>query len=1154
MADTFSKSETPRRLSELLAEPRRWPLKKRLLLVHRLALQVQTLHQNGRTHRAICLEQVIVDQQRRPQLAPPPGPRRFGGEACDPEFCPPQLAGGDGLELPESIQVATAVLEKNAHALDPRRIDVYQLGTLLCRLLTGEPVLSYMYDPRVKAKVPAIARSVLERALGEGPEGPFENCHGLIQALEEATGQAESVEASGSPHETPPRGSAIVPDGDTPPGGSRPAPVCQAAGGLPFQRLGQFQIVARIGCGGMGDVYRGYDETLDRQVAVKVLPAELARDGDFVRRFRAEATAAAKVAHPNIVPIYFIGEDAGHYFFAMQFIEGESLSERLGRQQRLDLNEALEIVRDCLAGLKAAHSRGLIHRDVKPGNILLERETGRAMLVDFGLVRMIGKSTQMTATGMVMGTVDYIAPEQARGQKVDGRADLYSLGVLWYQLLAGRLPFEAETPTAMIFQHAYEEPFPLKEAAPDVPPPVAEIIARMMAKRPEDRYPGCAEVLADLEAFHEGRPLSDAAPQLAKPTTTVLRAPEPLAEPELPVGLARLADRGRWGPARDWVGTMFRRHAPEFVRELQSTTQQVDGAVAHYERRRNQLARLQQEARSVASDLSEQLEANVEALASAMRMVESAPSHQHEQAALAKKQQCEENVEALRRQQIEQRRQIEEIEQQLGAADATLARLRSQRDLLKARLGAAEARRAMEVGRPRARWWRRVAIAGLGVSVVAIMCLKLFAPISPRDEPPATTQPGGRGVPVPQEGQPAQPEVRTPPDATRTVQIPSEFPSVDVLGTDDMRTFKSPCGRVVGLAVTPDGKRVLVGGPQGAICLLDLSDGRVLMREQSQLVNKSLYAVAVSRDGRHAACCGQDKYVHIWDLEAARETGRIRVYMDRLMAIAFSPDGKNVLAGGGVYSVRIDSGPVRLWDVQAGEEIRQFDGLRMKILCVAFSPDGRRILCGNEWKTISLYDVADGREIRKLSGHGGAVNSVKFLPDGRRALSGSKDTTVRLWDLETGGSLRVLKGHLKAVHEVAVSRSGRHGLSASSDQTIRLWDLETGDEVCRLEGHTAEVRHVSFMPDNRVAVSGSDDGSVRIWRLPIPSLTLPLLTPYGQKKVLLVFKYADELKIALEACENYGLAYDVANDYDMQKDDYGNYHTIISGSNAMDLG
>ena len=239
---------------------------------------------------------------------------------------------------------------------------------------------------------------------------------------------------------------------------------------LPFERLGHYRIVEQIGSGGMGDVYRGYDESLARPVAVKVLPPQLARDGDFVRRFHAEATAAASLSHPNVVPIYTIGEDAGHHFFAMQYVDGESLAGRLSRQGHIPVAEAVEVVGQCLAGLQAAHARGLIHRDMKPANVLIERESGRAMLVDFGLVRRIGDNARMTATGVIMGTVDYIAPEQARGGKIDARTDIYSLGVLFYQLLSGRLPFVADSPTAMVFQHAYEKPCPLNEAMPELPP------------------------------------------------------------------------------------------------------------------------------------------------------------------------------------------------------------------------------------------------------------------------------------------------------------------------------------------------------------------------------------------------------------------------------------------------------------------------------------------------------------------------------------------------------------------------------------------------------------------------------------------------------------------------------------------------------------
>ncbi len=718
MVKTFVTPEVPRPLAEVLARRPKWSAGHCLRLIHRLALHVQSLHEQGRLHRAIGVETVTVDEQLRPTLDPPVGPRCFGGDDhADPEFCPPVLGQGDPIELPEALETLGKVLQENGHSLDPRSIDVYQLGVLLCRLATGQSIRCYMLDPTVKAEVPDTIQAVLDRALGHDAAGRIDDCGQLIEALDEAASRLDSTEEPFSLHETPAHGSMIGVNADTPPKGLSPA--SKSSGDeLPFERLGHFQIVEKIGYGGMGDVYRGYDESLDRHVAVKVLPAELARDEDFVRRFHAEATAAAKVAHPNVVPVYFIGQDAGHHFFAMQYIEGESLADRLKRRGRLPLDETLEVLVECLAGLKAAHDHGLIHRDIKPGNILLERRTSRAMLVDFGLVRRMGESTNMTATGVVMGTVDYIAPEQARGQKVDGRADLYSMGVLAYQLLAGRLPFEAETPTAMIFQHAYEDPKPLTELAPDVPQPIVYVIARMMAKAPDDRYRSCHELLADLEAYRRGESIEIVEPSPEKPSPTLL-ASELSAVPELPANLDRLADDRPLRRARDLAATMFRRHAPEFVKELQNTTQQVDGAVAEYERRHARLSKLHAEACEIANELAEQLGANKKALAEFDKLADSATDAHERHAALDKQAECEEQVAVLQDQLVQQQQQVEETEHHLTKADATLARLRSQRDLLKARLRTADARQKMDIGRPRAK--RRRLVLAVVVSCVILL-------------------------------------------------------------------------------------------------------------------------------------------------------------------------------------------------------------------------------------------------------------------------------------------------------------------------------------------------------------------------------------------------------------------------------------------------
>ncbi len=585
-----------------------------------------------------------------------------------------------------------------------------------------------MYNPKVKADVPAEGCSLLDRALGHDVAHCFESCDDLIEAFSEAIRRAEAEGTPTSMQETPCEGSVLLLADDTPADGHEAVAEPQADDGLPCSQLAHYRIIERIGGGGMGDVYRGYDESLEREVAIKILPAELARDEDFIRRFHAEAKAAAQVHHPNVLPVFFSGEHDGYHFFAMQVIKGESLSQRLARSEFLAVEEAIQVAEQCLEGLNAAHAQELIHRDVKPANILIDSQTGRAVLVDFGLVRRLGQSEQITATGVVMGTVDYMAPEQARGQPVDRRADIYSLGVLLYRMLSGRLPFEADTPTAMIFQHAYEEPFPLGEAASDAPQPIIDLVTRMMAKNPDDRYPDCQAVLADIQAYREDRPLADVEVHPGTQPSTAPSVLDPSVEPQLPEDLEELVEEHRRHRVRDWFATVFRRHAPELIQNLQSTTQQVDGVVAHYERHRQQLATLLEEARGIAQQLSEQLHANLEAQAAAEQEPESADGDDAEQATLPKMNACEENIEALRKQYEEQQQQVEEIEHQLGQVDAKLVQVCSQRDVLKARLRAAGAQRQLEGGRPRVerrRWVLLAAIVGAVILVASALFISL---------------------------------------------------------------------------------------------------------------------------------------------------------------------------------------------------------------------------------------------------------------------------------------------------------------------------------------------------------------------------------------------------------------------------------------------
>ena len=255
----------------------------------------------------------------------------------------------------------------------------------------------------------------------------------------------------------------------------------------------QYLVDAEIGRGGMAVVYRATDLRLNRRVAIKVLPPELAFNADVRERFLREAQTAAQLSHPGIVPIYTVDEREGIVYFVMALVDGESLAERLEREPRLPVSDARRVLAAVADALAYAHTQGVVHRDVKPDNIMLDRATGRPMVTDFGIARAAQGDTRLTVTGVAIGTPAYMSPEQALGEReLDGRSDIYSLGVIGYRLLAGETPFKASNTPAMLVKHVSETPRPLTMLRPDTPAGLAHAIARALAKKPEERWTDAA--------------------------------------------------------------------------------------------------------------------------------------------------------------------------------------------------------------------------------------------------------------------------------------------------------------------------------------------------------------------------------------------------------------------------------------------------------------------------------------------------------------------------------------------------------------------------------------------------------------------------------------------------------------------------------------
>jgi serine/threonine protein kinase len=276
---------------------------------------------------------------------------------------------------------------------------------------------------------------------------------------------------------------------------------------LEGQNIGKYRVLEALGRGGMARVYRAYHPQLDRYVAIKVLRSDLLEEQDLLARFQREARAIASLRHPNIVQVFDFDTFAGNYYMVMELLEGDSLRARLNGYrsagQRMPLPELMQIISAVLKGLGYAHSQGIIHRDIKPANIMLTRQ-GEAVVTDFGIAQILG-SNQMTASGLLMGTLSYMAPEQGLHGSCDQRSDLYSLGIVFYEMLTGYTPFQADTPLAILMKHL-NDPLPLpRKIDPDLPLALEQIVLKALCKEPADRYQTAQEMSAALEKI----PLQD---------------------------------------------------------------------------------------------------------------------------------------------------------------------------------------------------------------------------------------------------------------------------------------------------------------------------------------------------------------------------------------------------------------------------------------------------------------------------------------------------------------------------------------------------------------------------------------------------------------------------------------------------------------------
>ncbi|QDT49025.1 Serine/threonine-protein kinase PknB [Symmachiella dynata] len=1132
MTDTLLDLEAGTNLAAAISKHRRLGAMAALRISLSLAEQLAQRHATGEFQRRIDADTITFSANQTPQLPPSPDENiRVGDDGQNP----PGWPLGYQLDAPRDLKKAAQLLEQAGVSIDPRRIDIFQLGSLLCRMVTGRSPNDYLRSPRIVAQVPPGARKVIDAALGFDQRNLLNDAETLVARLTAAMSQHDAEMPATIPHEdavdvdrprlpdTTPISQSVNRDTTT------ISPQTQSGDETDREelpsRLGHYEILERIGYGGMGDVYKGFEPDLKRTVAIKVLPAGLARQKDFVRRFFVEASSAAKLVHPNIIQIYYIGEDQGYYFFAMQFVNGKSLADILTNTSRLGIDNALALVQQALAGLSEAHKQGLVHRDIKPGNILIDSKRKRALLADFGLVKCINDASTKTATGVVMGTVDYISPEQGRGQEIDARSDLYSIGVLMYQMLSGKLPFEAESPTAMIFQHVYEAAPLLSDAAADIPAPLVAIVAKLMSKAPEDRHQTADEVLEDLRAFQSGEPLPHAidgdeppaAPTRIQtepgsmfsqicgddnPLSLVIAAPQFDDDLELPAALEQPDSPNWWANQRERFFSLFQRHAPQAVKNLQNTRQQIDGALHTYKMRAAQLAKVIQEAESVLAELTSHAQdyrREAEQCREKQGTTADATGVQPAEQAAAE---ADRIADELDEQIAVQDRELETMRLQQAKARAKYEQLNNEREVLVARLNTAEAR--LHVGRgggKRRKWLRlRFVVAAVAIGLGILVAGSFLLP-----EPELAvlgTISDGRSTftemtPV---------DSTLPKTNTRRLLLDgaTQDPLVCLLGRCE--------GLVRQVVFTPDGRRLLSLHDDLVLRLWDIEKQVVIKRYFAE-GNTIQIGKSFSADGRRFVTSSfKDKQAIVWDVETGAKLATFE-HRREVNVAEISPDGRRVLTGG------YDNGG--LWDVDSGRQLAT-TSLR-SIYAVSFSANGRFAAAGGFNRLVVLWDSNTGEQLKTFSDHAGHVYGLAFSQDNRNLLICTNDDTLNVLDIESGQKKRVftdMRGgerNLFSIRNLVAAGGG--------NQMIQLFDLETGKRLyisnrSRLSAISPDGRLLFLLTDGRnevevlntaserpgvletwrdgmtnisalaisptgeLAATGNSDGTLRIWRLP----------------------------------------------------------------------
>ena len=862
-------------------------------------------------------------------------------------------------------------------------------------------------------------------------------------------------------------------------------------------KLGRFEIRARLGAGAFGVVYRAYDPTLDREVALKVPhPGRLQNEKDKVRFLR-EGKTAAKLRHPNIVPVYDAGVDGQYQYIAAAFIEGRTLQTALD-EEKFDLSRSVQLVRDLAGALYYAHRLGVVHRDVKPANIMLDAN-GDPLLMDFGLARFQEDADKLTHDGTLLGTPAYMAPEQARGDldNVRPASDQYSLGVVLYELLCGEVPFSG--PPALVISHVINEEPPrpgTEHPERKIPRDLETICLKAMSKKASERYENCAVLAEDLRCWQSGEPIHA----------------RPIGKPE------RL---WRWCKRNPVVAGLSA--AAAILLLLVAVT-----ASFGYVKTSRALTAADE---SLVRETSARYETEEQ-----RRRAEANAKRADKEAAEAEKktEMAEQNLYYVCIALANQKRISGEIEEAEKVLDACPVRFRGwEWDYLK-RLSHLNSITL----RGHSTFVTDVAFSPDGKRLVICSgdgMVKIWDTSSDREVNTFNEMPAKVLI------QNSFTKVAFSPDGTRLAvaindPFANPFTCVKILNSttgQEVLRLHRVWSRYV--AFSPNGKQLAAGNK-----VWDTSNGQELLTLGAPQ-SRDFSVAAFSPDGKRLVSCCDNTHeyntaVKIWDTSNGDELLTFHGHRFQVPSVAFSPDGKHLASAG-------SEGTVKIWDSISGQELLTLRGHLQRVLDLVFNPDGKYLATASADKTVKIWNANSGNLLLTLRWHKDLeiITSVAFSPDGKRLATGSgvfsgdmkmtqssADNTAKIWDISCIEGVVTLRGSLPPQSQppsrswvispvgapmntsnarcVAFNPDGKL-IARVFSGTATIWDTCSGQEVRTFKAGRGLLQSVAFSPDSK-QLAATTDGKVKVYIWDVASgqelLTLAAILPdtHGDPPVL----------------------------------------------------